>query len=88
MQNTLAGSFQTAPTFWLNLKNGVSYPIVVQTPQYWMDTMPSLVNMPLTSGGEFRSSVASRQSRAGGWTRSYRITTCSRSWIFMRRIIA
>jgi len=54
MQNTLAGSFQTAPTFWLNLKNGVSYPIVVQAPQYWVDTMPSLVNMPLTSGGEFQ----------------------------------
>ena len=54
MQNTLAGSFQTAPTFWLNLKNGVSYPIVVQAPQYWMDTMPSLVNMPLTSKGEFQ----------------------------------
>ena len=31
---TLAGSFQTAPTFWLNPANGVSYPIVVQTPQY------------------------------------------------------
>ncbi len=54
MQNTLAGSFQTAPTFWLNLKNGVSYPIVVQAPQYWVDTMPSLVNMPLTSSGEFQ----------------------------------
>ena len=40
MQDTLAGSFQSAPTFWLNPKNGVSYPIVVQTPQYWMNTMP------------------------------------------------
>ena len=30
----LAGSFQVAPTFWLNPKNGVSYPIVIQTPQY------------------------------------------------------
>ena len=34
MQDTLAGSIQTAPTFWLNPKNGVSYPIVVQMPQY------------------------------------------------------
>ena len=38
MQDTLAGSFQSAPTFWLNPKNGVSYPIVVQTPQYWMNS--------------------------------------------------
>ena len=30
----LAGSFQTAPAFWLNPQNGVSYPIVAQTPQY------------------------------------------------------
>ena len=35
LQDTLAGSIQTAPTFWLNPKNGVSYPIVAQTPQYW-----------------------------------------------------
>ena len=54
MQNTLAGSFQTAPTFWLNPKNGVSYPIVVQAPQYWVDTLPSLVNLPLTSSGDFQ----------------------------------
>ena len=37
VQDTLAGSFQTAPTFWLNPKNGVSYPIVVQMPQYWIE---------------------------------------------------
>ena len=36
---TLAGSAQIAPTFWLNPKNGVSYPVVVQTPQYAMDTL-------------------------------------------------
>ena len=41
MLDTLAGSIQTAPTFWLNPKNGVSYPIVVQMPQYRIDTMAS-----------------------------------------------
>ncbi|MGC1860515.1 MAG: efflux RND transporter permease subunit [Methylocystis sp.] len=51
MQNTLAGSLQTAPTFWLNPKNGVSYPIVVQAPQYWMDTLPALNNLPITASG-------------------------------------
>ena len=30
----LAGSSQVAPTFWLNPKNGISYSIVMQTPQY------------------------------------------------------
>lgn len=50
MQDTLAGSIQTAPTFWLNPKNGVSYPIVVQTPQYWMNSLDALSNLPVTSG--------------------------------------
>jgi multidrug efflux pump subunit AcrB len=54
MQDTFAGSFQTAPTFWLNPKNGVSYPIVVQTPQYWVETIESLNDMPLTARGEFQ----------------------------------
>ena len=30
LQDALAGSIQTAPTFWLNPQNGVSYPIVAQ----------------------------------------------------------
>ncbi len=50
MLDTLAGSIQTAPTFWLNPHNGVSYPIVVQTPQYDIDTMNNLQNMPVGSG--------------------------------------
>ena len=47
---TLAGSGQTAPTFWLNPANGVSYPVVVQTPQYRMDSWAQLRNLPVTNG--------------------------------------
>ena len=47
---TLAGSSQVAPAFWLNPQNGVSYPIVVQTPQYRVDTWSDLANMPITNG--------------------------------------
>ena len=50
MLDTLAGSIQTAPTFWLNPHNGVSYPIVVQTPQYDLDTIGNLQNTVLGSG--------------------------------------
>jgi multidrug efflux pump subunit AcrB len=46
---TLSGSFQVKPNFWLNTKNGVSYPIVVQIPQYWMTSVSDLVNLPITS---------------------------------------
>ncbi|WP_369976846.1 efflux RND transporter permease subunit [Xanthomonas bundabergensis] len=44
----LAGSSQIAPTFWLNPQNGVSYPIVMQTPQYSLDSLPSLENLPIS----------------------------------------
>jgi CzcA family heavy metal efflux pump len=43
----LAGSSQVAPTFWLNPKNGVQYPIVIQTPQYRLDTLTELANLPI-----------------------------------------
>jgi len=46
---TLSGSQQVHPNFWLNTENGVSYPIVVQMPQYRIDTMSDLVNVPVTS---------------------------------------
>ena len=35
----LAGISQVAPTYWLNPDNGVSYPIVMQTPQYQIDSL-------------------------------------------------
>ncbi len=47
----LSGSGQIAPTFWLNPKNGVSYPIVAQFPQYRIDSMSDLKNLPITSHG-------------------------------------
>lgn len=47
----LSGSFQTAPTFWLDPKSGVSYAIAVQSPQYNMDTLQDIKNIPLTPGG-------------------------------------
>jgi multidrug efflux pump subunit AcrB len=46
---TLSGSGQVHPNFWLNPKNGVSYPIVAQMPQYRVDTMSDLVNVPITA---------------------------------------
>jgi multidrug efflux pump subunit AcrB len=47
----LAGSSQVAPTFWLNPHNGVQYPIVMQTPQYQVDTLPAFRNLPITAAG-------------------------------------
>jgi multidrug efflux pump subunit AcrB len=44
----LAGSIQVAPTFWLNPKTNIQYPIVMQTPQYKMDELSSLETLPIT----------------------------------------
>jgi multidrug efflux pump subunit AcrB len=49
MVASLAGSGQVAPTFWLNPKNGVSYAVVASTPQYRMDSMSDLAQLPITS---------------------------------------
>ena len=45
---SLSGSFQTSPTFWLDPKNGVSYSIAAQTPQYRVDSLQALENIPVT----------------------------------------
>ena len=44
---TLSGSFQTSPTFFLDPKNGVSYNIAIQAPQYNISSVQDLENIPL-----------------------------------------
>ncbi|RUL77484.1 efflux RND transporter permease subunit [Dyella choica] len=45
---SLTGSFQTNPTFWLESKSGVSYPLVTQTPQPQLNSLDTLRNVPIT----------------------------------------
>jgi multidrug efflux pump subunit AcrB len=47
----LAGSGQVSPTYWLDPKSGVSYSIVMQTPQYRLDTLSGLQTVPISAGG-------------------------------------
>jgi multidrug efflux pump subunit AcrB len=44
---SLSGSFQTSPTFWLDPKNGVNYSIATQTPQYDIESLQDLSNIPI-----------------------------------------
>ncbi len=46
---SLSGSFQTAPSFWLNPKNGVVYNVAIQTPQYRVDSMDALLRTPVNA---------------------------------------
>ena len=50
LQTPLAGSFQSAPNFWLDTRNGVSYPIVAMEPQYWLTDLEALYNLPVFTG--------------------------------------
>jgi multidrug efflux pump subunit AcrB len=54
----LSGSFQTAPNFWLDPTNGVSYDIAIQSPQYTLDTMQDLQNIPVTASNVAPTSPA------------------------------
>ncbi|MDR6538133.1 multidrug efflux pump subunit AcrB [Variovorax soli] len=47
----LSGSSQTAPAFWLNPQNGVVYNVAVQTPQYKVDSLDALLNIPVSGSG-------------------------------------
>src|SRR5271165_2684546 len=49
--NTLSGSFQIQPMFFLNYNNGVNYSLVAQTPQYQMQSLQDLKALPITASG-------------------------------------
>ncbi|MGA1798493.1 efflux RND transporter permease subunit [Sphingomonas sp. 4RDLI-65] len=46
--SSLAGTLQTAPVYYLNPENGVSYSVVAQTPEYRVGSMSDLSNIPVT----------------------------------------
>ena len=45
----LSGSFQTAPNFYLDPRNGVTYMVAIQTPEYRMDSLAALNSLPINS---------------------------------------
>jgi multidrug efflux pump subunit AcrB len=51
---TLSSSATLTPNFWLNPNNNVSYPLLVQAPQYKVDSMPEMMSLPIShkSGGK------------------------------------
>ena len=46
---TLSSSFQINPSFWVNPANGIEYNVAVQVPQYKIDSMQALENIPISS---------------------------------------
>jgi multidrug efflux pump subunit AcrB len=54
---SLSGSAQTAPTYWLNPATGVSYTIATQTPQYQVDSLQDIGNIPVTGAANAKPQV-------------------------------
>ena len=64
-------SAQTAPNFWVDPRNSVSYPLVVQVPAYRIERRRILQTMPVSSGrGERRESAAAELAAFGRARRS------------------
>ncbi|URV26812.1 efflux RND transporter permease subunit [Burkholderia gladioli] len=63
----LSGSSQTSPNFWLDPTNGVSYPITIEAPQYEIDSLQALANLPMPSP---RSAEGSASDAAGATPRN------------------
>lgn len=55
---SLSGSSQTAPAFWLNPGNGIVYSVAVQTPQYKIDSLDTLLNLPVGAAANAASPAA------------------------------
>lgn len=66
----LSGSAQVAPTFWLNPENGVSYPIVMQTPQRALDSLSALENLQLRQPSSNASDIPITLSTVASLSRS------------------
>jgi multidrug efflux pump subunit AcrB len=56
----LSGSFQTSPNFYLDPRNGVSYSIATQTPQYGLDSMAALRSLPVTGSATSQLNAGSK----------------------------
>jgi multidrug efflux pump subunit AcrB len=54
---SLSGSGQTAPTFWLNPVTGVTYNVATQMPQYQVNSLQEIGNIPVTGGGTSQPQV-------------------------------
>ncbi|MDA0575043.1 efflux RND transporter permease subunit [Burkholderia gladioli] len=63
----LSGSSQTSPNFWLDPTNGVSYPITIEAPQYEIDSLQALANLPMPSP---RTAEGSASDAAGATPRN------------------
>jgi CzcA family heavy metal efflux pump len=80
--NSLSGSFQVTPMFFVNWNNGVSYNLVAQTPQYRLQTIKDVQNIPIAGGNKANPEIL---ADVAGMQRSHEMAIVSHYNI--RRVI-
>jgi multidrug efflux pump subunit AcrB len=74
---SLSGSFQTSPSFWLDPKTGVSYIVATEAPQYRIQSLQDLENIPVTGGGGANRPPWQQLANLGTVTRGEGMATVS-----------
>jgi multidrug efflux pump subunit AcrB len=64
----LSGSFQTTPSFYLDPRNGVSYNVAVQSPQYDIESLSALKSLPVTGAADASTVSTAASTGAPGST--------------------
>ena len=59
IMTALGGSFQVAPTFFLNWQNGVQYEMISQNQQYRIQSLQDIGNIPISSPTMIRPEILS-----------------------------
>ncbi len=58
----LSGTLQAAPNFWMNPATGITYSVIIQVPQYKIDSLAALQALPIqgsrTGGGQLLGNLA------------------------------
>jgi multidrug efflux pump subunit AcrB len=62
---TANSSAQTSPNFWIDPKNSVSYPLVVQMPTYRVNSTQDLTAVPISTGGGQSSQMLMNVAKLG-----------------------
>jgi len=65
---SLSGNGSVAPNFWVNWTNGVNYNVGIQTPQYKVNSLDSLLRTPIsTASGDVRSTSLDASGSGGSY---------------------
>lgn len=65
---SLSSSYQTAPNFWVNPKNGVNYNVAVQIPTYQINTIDDFANLPITTSKQNQPQLLKNLAQVGRGT--------------------